>query len=204
MYKRQLLHRDSVQLLMARNQDVALRLAETLAHRLSKAEGVIAGLGLKDVGQRLARELLLLAEHGDVTDAGVVIKIPVPWAEVAARIGTTPETPVSYTHLDVYKRQVLKPLGIPADVLPLIITRPISGSGALAVTGDILRTHGPDTPIGLLASILQGATDTTFYVVTLYFGSVGIRKSKHALAACLIGDFFGFLTGFIIWKMMIF
>lgn len=87
-----LLHRDSVQLLMARNQDVALRLAETLAHRLSKAEGVIAGLGLKDVGQRLARELLLLAEHGDVTDAGVVIKIPVPWAEVAARIGTTPET----------------------------------------------------------------------------------------------------------------
>ena len=103
-----------------------------------------------------------------------------------------------------YLSRVLKPLGIPADVLPLIITRPISGSGALAVTGDILRTHGPDTPIGLLASILQGATDTTFYVVTLYFGSVGIRKSKHALAACLIGDFFGFLTGFIIWKMMIF
>jgi spore maturation protein B len=103
-----------------------------------------------------------------------------------------------------YLSRVLKPLGIPTDVLPLIITRPISGSGALAVTGDILRIHGPDTPTGLLASIFQGATDTTFYVVTLYFGSVGIRKSKHALAACLIGDLFGFLTGFIIWKMMVF
>ncbi len=102
-----------------------------------------------------------------------------------------------------YLSKLLSPLGIPTDVLPLIITRPISGSGALAVTGDILRTHGPDTSIGLLASIFQGATDTTFYVVTLYFGSVGIRKSKHALAACLVGDLFGFLTGFIIWKSMV-
>ncbi|QUL99540.1 MAG: spore maturation protein [Candidatus Fermentithermobacillus carboniphilus] len=99
---------------------------------------------------------------------------------------------------------VLKPLGIPPDILPLLITRPISGSGALAVTGDLLKTYGPDSPMGLLASILQGATDTTFYVVTLYFGSVGVRKTRHALAACLIGDFFGFLTGFLIWRRLVF
>ncbi len=98
----------------------------------------------------------------------------------------------------------LKPLGIPADIFPLVITRPISGSGALAVTSDILRIHGPDTSMGLLASILQGATDTTFYVVTLYFGSVGIQKTKHALPACLIGDLFGFITGFIVWKLMVY
>jgi len=98
---------------------------------------------------------------------------------------------------------LLRPLGLPADVLPLLIIRPISGSGALAVTGDILRTCGPDTPIGLLASILQGATDTSFYVVTLYFGSVGIRKTRHALVACLFGDICGFLTGFLIWKNLI-
>ncbi|HHY12678.1 MAG TPA: spore maturation protein [Firmicutes bacterium] len=103
-----------------------------------------------------------------------------------------------------YLSRFLKPLGIPAEVLPLIITRPISGSGSLAITGDILRIHGPDTSTGLLASILQGATDTTFYVVTLYFGSVGIRKSKHALPACLIGDLIGFVTGFTIWRLMVF
>lgn len=96
---------------------------------------------------------------------------------------------------------VLRPLGIPADVVPLLLIRPISGSGALALTGDLLRQYGADTPIGVLVSILQGATDTTFYVVTLYFGSVGIRKTRHTLLSCLIGDACGFVTGFLIWKM---
>jgi spore maturation protein B len=91
-------------------------------------------------------------------------------------------------------------LGIPADMLPLLIVRPISGSGALALTGDLLRNYGPDNPMGLLASILQGATDTTFFVVTLYFGSVGIKKYRHAVASCLIGDICGFLTGFYLWN----
>ncbi|MGI6660875.1 MAG: spore maturation protein [Bacillota bacterium] len=100
--------------------------------------------------------------------------------------------------------RLLKPWGIPTEVLPIIVTRPISGSGSLGVTGEILRVHGPDTSLGLLASILQGATDTSFYVVTIYFGSVGIRKTRHALPACLIGDIFGFLTGFIIWKLMVY
>lgn len=103
-----------------------------------------------------------------------------------------------------YLGKLLKPLGIPPEVLPIIVTRPISGSGALGVTGEILKVHGPDTALGLLASIMQGATDTSFYVVTVYFGSVGIRKTRHALPACLIGDFFGFATGFIIWKLMVY
>lgn len=102
-----------------------------------------------------------------------------------------------------FLKPVLTPLGIPPDVIPLIIVRPISGSGALAVTGDILRTYGPDSSIGILASILQGSTDTTFYVVTLYFGSVGIKKTRHALISCLIGDFFGFLAGYLIWAAMV-
>ncbi|MGI6620117.1 MAG: spore maturation protein [Bacillota bacterium] len=100
--------------------------------------------------------------------------------------------------------RLLRPLGIPTEVLPIIVTRPISGSGSLGVTGEILQVHGPDTSLGLLASILQGATDTSFYVVTIYFGAVGIRQTRHALPACLIGDLFGFLTGFIIWRLMVF
>ncbi len=98
---------------------------------------------------------------------------------------------------------VLKPLGVPADMVPLILMRPVSGSGALALTGDLLRRYGPDTPMGLLASILQGATDTTFYVVTLYFGSVGVKKTRQVLASCLIGDACGFLVGFLAWRFLL-
>ncbi|MGE5580337.1 MAG: spore maturation protein [Bacillota bacterium] len=98
---------------------------------------------------------------------------------------------------------VLKPLGVPADIIPLIVVRPVSGSGALAVTGELLRTHGPDSSMGILASILQGATDTTFYVVTLYFGSVRIAKTRRALASCLIGDACGFIAGFLIWRALL-
>lgn len=97
----------------------------------------------------------------------------------------------------------LKPLGVPSDMVPLLVIRPISGSGALALTGDLLREYGPDTSMGILASILQGATDTTFYVVTLYFGSVGVKRTRHALLSCLIGDACGFLTGFLIWRLWI-
>jgi spore maturation protein B len=98
---------------------------------------------------------------------------------------------------------VLKPLGVPADMVPLLLIRPVSGSGALALTGDLLQTYGPDSPMGILASILQGATDTTFYVVTLYFGSVGVKRTRHVLASCLIGDACGFLAGFLVWRLIV-
>mgnify|MGYP000875206009 FL=1 len=98
---------------------------------------------------------------------------------------------------------LLKPLGLPVDVIPLVVIRPISGSGALALTGDILRTYGPDSSMGLLASILQGATDTSFFVVTVYFGAAGIKKTRHALGACLFGDLCGFITAFLIWRAMV-
>lgn len=98
---------------------------------------------------------------------------------------------------------ILRPLGVPFDIIPLIVVRPISGSGALAVAGELLRTHGPDSSMGILASILQGATDTTFYVVTLYFGSVKIQRTRRALISCLIGDACGFLAGFMVWKALV-
>ncbi len=108
--------------------------------------------------------------------------------------------------LDLLAGWVLKLTGsswLPADMLPLVLIRPISGSGALAITGELLTIHGPDSPLGLLASILQGATDTTFYVVSMYFGSVKIKKTKHALWAGLFGDLLGFLTGLYLWKRVI-
>lgn len=85
-------------------------------------------------------------------------------------------------------------LGFPTEILPLMIVRPLSGAGALAVTADLFKTHHPDSFIGRLASIVQGSTDTTFYVLTVYFGSVGIRRTRYAAFVGLAADLVGFLT----------
>lgn len=86
---------------------------------------------------------------------------------------------------------VLDALGVPGEVLPLAIIRPLSGGGALGVTAELIRRMGPDSYAGRIASVMQGSTDTTFYVLTVYFGSVGIKRSRHALAAGLLGDLAG-------------
>lgn len=87
---------------------------------------------------------------------------------------------------------LLRPLGVPPEVLPLALLRPLSGSGSFAVMSETLTTYGPDSFIGLLASTLQGSTETTFYVLAVYLGAAGIRDARHALAAGLIGDLAGF------------
>ncbi len=84
-------------------------------------------------------------------------------------------------------------VGIPAEVLPMALLRPLSGSGAFGVMAEILQTHGPDSFVGLLVSTLQGSTDTTFYVLALYAGAAGIRDVRFALIACLAGDLAGLL-----------
>ena len=71
---------------------------------------------------------------------------------------------------------VLRIIGIPFDIIPMAIMRPISGTSTLAILNNIFSQYGPDSFIGRLASTIQGCTDTTFYVITLYFGSIGIRK----------------------------
>ncbi len=77
---------------------------------------------------------------------------------------------------------------IPNEILPMIIMRPISGTSSLAILTNIYESFGPDSPLGLLASYIQGSTDTTFYIVTLYFGSIGIKKIRYALWAGLLSD----------------
>jgi spore maturation protein SpmA len=85
-------------------------------------------------------------------------------------------------------------IGFPAAALPMALLRPLSGSGAFAVMAETLETHGPDSFVGMLASTLQGSTETTFYVLTVYCGAAGIRDVRHALPACLIGDLAGFIA----------
>lgn len=85
-------------------------------------------------------------------------------------------------------------LGMPAEALPMALVRPLSGSGALGVMSEIISTHGPDSFIGRVVSTMMGSTETTFYVLAVYFGSVGISKVRHALWAGLIADVAGLLS----------
>lgn len=80
---------------------------------------------------------------------------------------------------------------IPSDIWPMVLFRPISGNASLAVLIDIFKTCGVDSLAGQMASIIQGSTDTTVYVITLYFSSVGIKKIKNSLAIGLIADVAG-------------
>ena len=87
----------------------------------------------------------------------------------------------------------LEALGIPAQTAPLLLIRPVSGSGALAVGTDLMTTYGPDSYIGRVAAVMLGSTETTFYTIAVYFGSAGIHRTRHAMPAALMAD----LTGFV-------
>jgi spore maturation protein SpmA len=82
-------------------------------------------------------------------------------------------------------------VGFPGEALPMALLRPLSGSGAFGVMAEIVKTHGPDSFVGNLVCTLQGTTETTFYVLTLYFGAAGVRNMRYTLAACLIADVAG-------------
>lgn len=96
---------------------------------------------------------------------------------------------------------IQKIINIPTDIVPLALLRPISGSSALAILNNIYLNHGPDSYIGRLASVIQGSTETTFYVLSLYFSVVGIKKIKYALKVGLIADFIGIVFSFIIVRL---
>lgn len=89
-------------------------------------------------------------------------------------------------------------IGIPAEVLPLALMRPLSGGGALGIAAELITTYGPDSWLGRLASTMQGSTDTTFYVLTVYFGAVGIQKYRYAPALGLTADLASFLAAVFI------
>ena len=85
-------------------------------------------------------------------------------------------------------------IGIPPETVPLILIRPVSGSAALAIGSELIASCGPDSLAGRTAAVMLGSTETTFYVVSVYFGSAGIRQSRHAIPAALIADLAGFLA----------
>lgn len=94
------------------------------------------------------------------------------------------------------------PLGVPASVLPILLVRPLSGGGALGVVGDVLRSDGADSYAGRLVSVMAGSTETTFYVLAVYMGAVGVTRYRQALPAALIADLAGFTAAVIVVRVM--
>ena len=97
---------------------------------------------------------------------------------------------------------VTAPLGLPAEAVPVAILRPLSGSGAFAVVGEILTAHGPDSYLGYLVSTMQGSADTTFYILAVYFGAVGIKKTRHAVPAGLLADLAGIVAAVVVCRLV--
>lgn len=84
-------------------------------------------------------------------------------------------------------------LGFPAEIVPLAAVRPFSGSGALAMFETIINQYGPDSVQGRVASIMMGSTETTFYATAVYFGAVGVIKTRHTIPCALLADFSSFV-----------
>ena len=94
-------------------------------------------------------------------------------------------------------------VGFPSEVMPLAMLRPISGSASLAVATDIMKTYGVDSKIGLITSTIMGSTETTFYTIAIYTGSIGVKKIRFVLVAALIADFVGIVTSIIVCKLIV-
>lgn len=96
---------------------------------------------------------------------------------------------------------LLTKINLPISILPMAFVRPISGTASLAIMNDIFLNYGPDSFVGRLASTIQGCTDTTIYVLALYFGSVKINKTRYALSTGLFADLIGILSSFLIVRL---
>ncbi len=97
---------------------------------------------------------------------------------------------------------VLQRIGMPAEILPLAIMRPLSGSGSMGLVTELVNAHGADSFISRLAATAYGGTETTFYVLAVYFGAVGIRKVRHAVFTGLFADLVSLIAAIVICRMV--
>ena len=97
---------------------------------------------------------------------------------------------------------ILQSLNIPGEVFPLLLLRPLSGSGSLSYVNNIIKKFGPDSFTGKMASTIQGSTETTFYIITVYFGAAKIKKYRYAILTGLLADTAGFFAAIFICKIL--
>jgi spore maturation protein B len=97
---------------------------------------------------------------------------------------------------------VTRLIGLPAEALPMVLMRPLSGSGSLGIMTEVMKIHGPDSFIGVLVSTLYGSSETTFYVLAVYFGAANIKATRHAVPAGLMADIAGALAALFIVRLL--
>lgn len=93
-------------------------------------------------------------------------------------------------------------IGMPGEVIPMALMRPLSGSGAIGIVSELITTYGVDSLAARMAAIMEGSTETTFYVLAVYFGSVGVKKTRHALPAALTADLAGIIAAVVVTQIM--
>ena len=93
-------------------------------------------------------------------------------------------------------------VGFPTELLPMALMRPLSGSGTMGIFSELVATHGPDSILARMAGTIMGSTETTFYVIAVYFGSVATRRTRHAVPAGLIADLTGLIASIIICRIV--
>ena len=99
-------------------------------------------------------------------------------------------------------RAPLNAIGFPPELFPLAVMRTLTGSGSLAVATDLVTTHGPDSFLARTAATIYGSSETTFYVLAVYFGAVGVKKTRHAIPASLLADVVAAIAAVLICKWM--
>src|SRR4029079_16083653 len=99
-------------------------------------------------------------------------------------------------------RPIVTATKFPAELVPLAILRSLTGSGSLAFTTDLIKTSGPDSTIARMAATMYGSSETTFYVLAVYFGAVGVRRTSHAVPAALVGDLVAAIAAVAVWAGM--
>jgi spore maturation protein B len=97
---------------------------------------------------------------------------------------------------------LLQWLGIPPETIPLLLIRPISGSGALGVGSELIRSYGPDSLVGRTTAVMLGSTETTFYTIAVYFGAAEVHRTRYAIPAALCADLAGFLAASWITRLL--
>ncbi|ATW01970.1 spore maturation protein [Candidatus Legionella polyplacis] len=98
---------------------------------------------------------------------------------------------------------VLFKLGIPSSLLPLILIRPFSGSASIGIMAELMHEYGGNSDIAKMAAIMMGSTETTFYIITTYFGIIGIKNTRYTVLVGLLADFFGIVSSIIIFHFFL-
>ena len=154
-------------------------------------------LSILVIGLKEKKDIFKLFTEGVLDGLKTVYNIFPYIMAITIAIGLLKSTSTLDILLIPFKPLLLK-CGIPEDIVPLFILRPLSGGASMSVVMDILKTSGPDSLSGKLASVIMGATETTLYTITILFGAVKIKKIRGVLIAGLIADFVAIIVSIII------